>query len=304
MTQMRHWAASLLIPVVLLPTSQAAELCKPVGKRDRADVAREYGRDPAGVVQKATEVLHNQFKAHNLNEPNQIYKDNSDLRIQMSIMINYFSLNHWVDKLSVITKPQKLSSHSQQEWGYVFSSWMRVRYLATVKELVREPEIFQVFREPAFAQIKDFVVQKPATLVVTGYKRFACETDLDQRTYDCSKNYVLIDTQLSPKVMCSNKKLASQAHFKYLVDVTKGRYRVADVEMNGARLFQDAYLDLEAMTKSQANAEETLTKIKTWSFLPMGPVNDDELKAFQRAMTPSAQIAPKKASGRMPASTK
>jgi hypothetical protein len=62
-----------------------------------------------------------------------------------------------------------------------------------VKELVREPEIFQVFREPAFAQIKDFVVQKPATLLVTGYKRFACETDLDQRTYDCSKNYVMID---------------------------------------------------------------------------------------------------------------
>jgi hypothetical protein len=89
--------------VALLPTSRAAELCKPVGKRDRADVAREYGRDPAGVVQKATEVLHNQFKAHNLNEPNQIYKDNSDLRIQMSIMMNYFSLNHWVDKLSVIT---------------------------------------------------------------------------------------------------------------------------------------------------------------------------------------------------------
>ncbi|MEO0337483.1 MAG: hypothetical protein AAF202_13900, partial [Pseudomonadota bacterium] len=214
MMQMHLSALIIFIAgVIVSPASYAAKLCKPVAKMDQADVARKYGRDPASVVKKATDVLHNQFRAHSKNQPNQIFKDSSDLRIQMSIMINYFALNQWVEKLYSLTQNQSLDPLRRTEWDYVFTHWMRVRYLSSVQELVRGREVLNAFREPAFARVKNQVVESPAQLVVTDYKPFVCESKSDFETYDCSKNYIMVNTQLSPNVMCSNPEWAKQANF-------------------------------------------------------------------------------------------
>ncbi|NQY99965.1 MAG: hypothetical protein HRT45_04760 [Bdellovibrionales bacterium] len=301
MSQANLFAIVVFFSALLSSSSYANDLCKAVSKRDRATVARDFGRDPASLVKKATDVLHNQFRAHNKNQPNQIFSDSSDLRIQMSIFINYFAMADWTKKLNEVTRNQRLDSLRKTEWEYVFTHWMRVRYLSSVQELVRAREMFQVFREPALAAVKQTVVQRPAAMVITDYRSFACETDLDQRTYDCSKTFVMVETQLSPQVMCSNRKLARQANFKYLVDVSKGGVRITDVEYNGTRLFQDAIADIEGLFTNKSDAATVLNSMKIWSFRSTAPTSKDDLQAF-RANFGNASLGPAKASSRMPAS--
>jgi len=283
---------SLLLIVLSLP-AKAQQTCRAVTRAEVNLQSRQYGLDPAKVVKHATTVLHRQFQPRPQSPPNELFTNQGDIRLQMSVIFSYFSLSTWTEKLSQIPEVKNLSAVSSSELEYSFAHWMRSRYMSSVKAMIRDRELVRVFREPAYNKsTRDQVVKKPAELLVTGYEPFACESDWDQKSYKCDRQLIKVFNQLSPRTLCSQETLKRQGHFEFIVDVTSTPFKIVDVGYRSQRLYQDAFIDVSRMFNSGRDNLKVLRAIKLWSYRSPLPTPQKDLQAFQKAFKPYATRVP------------
>lgn len=277
--------------------SNSYAICQTVLSQQVELQVQRFGADPAGVVKNLTSNVHAQFSDKKGPKENLIFLDHQRVQNQMSELYENFSVSVWMDRLNMVNEIKQLNAFENSELSYLFTHWVRAKYMAYVQRLVRKRELEEVFRVSGRfpAQLKQKTVKEPASLMVTGYSRFYCKEKMDKYAYDCKREMTFVHTQLSPEVLCNNLKLAKAAQFKYLVQKTSFGFRIVDVQINGRRLYRDSYQDLKRLFKEQS-LKTIQNNLKIWSYQKNRIVSEEELNAFKKAILPEGNDQ------RMPAS--
>ena len=269
--------------------------CQPVLKQQVAIQKQRHGADPGLVVKNATTSLHAQFRPVKGKNANFIYVDSTKIQEQMSALYDHFALATWLDRINLIPKVKKLSPLKRSEIHYLFSHWVRVRYMTSMFRLVRKRELEEVYRiQDRFpASVRKATVNDPAKMVITGYSSHTCKDQIENMVYDCSKRLVWVHTHQSPEVLCSIRKFSRDARFKYLVQLEGNSFKIVDVEYEGRQIYKDSFIELnEFFNRKNISAIEN--DLKLWSFLSASNADPKAVEKFSRSIG--------KDGGRQPAS--
>lgn len=270
--------------------------CQPVLKQQVEIQVQKHGTDPGSVVREAVDSLHKQFRPIEGKNTNFIYIDPGKIQEQMSTFYNHFALSTWIDRINLDPKIQKLSPIKRSEIHYLFTHWVRVRYLSAIYRLVRKRELEEVYRtKDRFpASVKKTTVNRPEKMVITGYSSHTCKDQAENLVYDCSKKLVWVHTHQSPDVLCDIRKYSRDARFKYLVQKEGDEFKIVDVEYEGRQIYKDAFLELsEFFSRKTISAIES--DLKLWSFLSAAHSDPKAVEQFTQSV-PALPI------GRQPAS--
>ncbi len=270
--------------------------CQPVLKQQVKIQKQRHGADPGTVVEKATSTLHDQFRPVKGKNANFIYVDSTKIQEQMSALYNYFALSTWLDRINLIPKIKKLSPLKRSEIHYLFTHWVRVRYMTAMFRLVRKRELEEVYRaQDRFpANIRKATINNPSKMVITGYSSHTCKDQTENLVYDCSKKLVWVHTHQSPEVLCSIRKFSRNARFKFLVQLEKDDFKIVDVEYEGRKVYKDSFIELnEFFDRKNITAIEN--DLKLWSFLNASKADPKAVEKFSQSIS--------KEDRRLPAST-
>jgi len=251
---------------------------------------QRHGTDPAAVVKSTMKALHKQLQRLPNASINSIYRDSSHVQEQMSLIYKNFSLSTWLNRLSLIPKISSLQAFDQTEINYLFTHWIRVRYLTSVYRLVANRELKEVFLENGRfpASVKEGAIHSPAQLIITGYSNFHCQDQLDNKAYDCASEMIFIHTHLSPDILCQSPKLSDDAKVNYLVQKQGHQFKIIDLEIGGRRIYKDSFDEISNLLNSY-NYQNLVEHIQIWSFLKTKKTPENEIQAFRSAvpLTPS-----------------
>ena len=276
----------ILLGLALAPIEGSAQVpaCNPASADELKQVKTRYGNDPATVVRHVTLALHKHFLVRSADiDKNHFLSDGDLQRQQMAVLFNNFALPDWLKSLNGQSPVKSMQPISRYELEYLFSHWVRSRYMKTVASLIKSREKLKVDRELAETDpVRRRVINSPAETIVTGYQPFQCETLWDRRAYNCGNNMVKVHAQMSPRVLCQTEDETAQGHFVFLVDVSTEPFRIVDVEFEKTRVYQDAYIDLNSMLgRTKAFAEMT-DQLKMWSFLPLESTSEMAIQQFRK----------------------
>lgn len=274
-----------VVGLSLLASSFAEATCQPVLPQQVEIQKQKHGFDPGVAVLSMAENLHAQFKTQNSTEPNQLYRDPTLVQNQMSAFYQKFALSTWMDRLGMVPKLKELNPFESTEVSYLFTHWVRVKYMSSVFRLVKKRELEEAYRiKGRFpAQVIEKIVSQPAHPMITGYSTFTCQDMSDNVAYDCSKKMIYVHAHLSPDVLCEISKFSKDARFKYLVQLQEDGFRVVDVEVEGRRLYKDSFHELGLFVSNRA-WDKVKADLKIWSFLKPDEISDTDLQSFRNAI--------------------
>lgn len=286
---------SLVIAVIAFSGDDSLASCQPVLKQQVEIQIQRHKSDPGIVVREATAALHTQFRPVKGKNSNFIYVDPTKIQEQMSALYDHFALSTWMDRINLIPKIKKLSPLKRSEIHYLFTHWVRVRYMTSMFRLVRKREMEEVYRvQDRFpASVKKTTIENPSKMVITGYSSHTCKDQVENLVYDCSKKLVWVHTHQSPEVLCTVRKFSRDARFKYLVQMEGPSFKIVDVEYEGRKIYKDSFVELnEFLDRKNVSAIEN--DLRLWSFLSATKADPKDVEKFSQSV--------EKTNSRLPAS--
>jgi hypothetical protein len=287
-----YFAIALLSSLVLCGFDVSAS-CQPVLEQQIGVQTQKHGFDPGEVVKFLSQSLHAQFKPESNVGPNHIYRDPMLVQNQMSTFYQNFALPTWLDRLALNPKVQDLNPFENSEIAYLFTHWLRVKYMTAVHRLVQKRELEEAYRMKGRfpAQVIDAILKDPAQPMITGYSSYTCQDTSDNHVYDCSKKMIFVHAHLSPKVLCQISKFSRDARFKYLVQLQPEGFKIVDVEIDGRRIYKDSIQELNHFI-AQKTWDRIKFDLKLWSFLKPESTAESDLQSFRNSVLPNPSRLP------------
>lgn len=240
---MCHWFTAIqtsLIGLLILSTSTASAQtspCAPVEAETVTQWASVLGADPVQFLLQNLQPLHKEIQP----------SSNSSSRTrQMKVLGKHFDIQTWATKIDDIQSPAKtLSSSEQLLMQYLFTAWIRERYMGLLNRTVRKDELTEVEKRPfRLARVVRKRVQSyPVEPRVVAIESYDCTSDLDKTTYDCSSPLVTLEVQASPYLLCGDEVASSRHRFRYLIRKSDHGLKIVDVIRGQFHVYQDAYKD-------------------------------------------------------------
>ncbi|MCB0408371.1 MAG: hypothetical protein KDD34_09215 [Bdellovibrionales bacterium] len=288
MSQKRLFSRLLLSFVCIVVFLQSREVfgsCQQTLDQQVEVQVQRHGTDPAAVVKSTMKALHKQLQRLPNASINSIYRDPSHVQEQMSLIYKNFSLSTWLNRLSLIPKMSSLQAFDKTEINYLFTHWIRVRYLTSVYRLVANRELKEVFLENGRfpASVKQSAIHNPAQLIITGYSNFRCQDQIDNKAYDCASDMIFIHTHLSPDILCQSPKLSDDAKVNYLVQKQGHQFKIIDIEIGGRRIYKDSFDEISNLLNAYSY-QNLIEYIQIWSFLKTEKTPEKEIQAFRSAV--------------------
>jgi len=230
----------------------APSFCSPLTSVEQKRWKDQLKWDIPQVITQNLRDLHVELKTQ---EEDEVIR-----RRQMRAMAMSFDLGTWSNRLSTS------AGVSQKPLEYLFGTWIKDRYLGSVLRMIRKDELAVIRRNTLQPAVVEYANQYPLEPLITKISNFTCITPEDNKTYRCGDRMLIVEAQLSPRILCSQSKAWSDYRVKFLVriDAVVGPV-IIDVERMQRRIYQTAFLDFEKL-KSETSPQALLTLFTQWTF--------------------------------------
>lgn len=256
--------------------------CSVFPEQEQQAWVKSLDHDPFQFMHQQLQQLHNQLTHKNPSA--------QDRARQMQLISQIFDTTTWLWAIEQL-EGLPLEVHDSVDLQYLFTSWLRERYMGQTYRVVRQTELVEAFRIGGRYNetVQARVSQTPAEVRVTGFRPFHCQSQNDKESYQCSQPHYIAEVQLSPHVLCQSS-LIKNYRFDYILrlDAQRG-FRIVDVRRGPQGFYQQAYINYKnhLQTKTVAQLRVFLRQL---TFSSQQDLHREEVRQFverARQNTPS-----------------
>lgn len=264
----------------------APSFCSPLSNLEQKRWKDHLKWDIPQIVTQNLKDLHVELRTQD--------EDEVIRRRQMRAMAMAFDLGTWSNRLSTS------AGVSQKPLEYLFGTWIKDRYLGSVLRMIRKDELTVIKRRTLPPAIAENANQYPLEPLITRISNFTCLTPEDNKTYRCGDKMLVVEAQLSPRILCSQSNAWTDYRIKLFVriDAVVGPV-IIDVERMQRRIYQTAFMDFEKL-KGETTPQALLNLFAQWTFSSQKEIDAIPVEGLNALRNTNVNEAP---AVRTPAST-